>query len=292
MSLCRPLEQVLSREAQEQVAEERRRGETREWVEERAFRGDLATATFYVIQANVFCLTEEKGVVPAEVCLARVSLQAGVEEVRAAVAPLPQVHHEFLDHGPLPLGYRADCLANSRRTHRSQHSCARLPRIPLDLDIANGEYSSILADIRAFLGMEEQVGGVGCRDGAQESRPPPLYLLPAHRHQTAMVLAWLHARAGAATSPFLLYSLATLLFHLARVGREVGTEVPTEILAEVQLDRDVFLYTAGMACRSVLPAGSRSGAAVHMWLPAPIVRCVGAWCAVACWEYHESGPRG
>jgi len=217
-SYGRPLEQVLSREAQEQVAEERRRGETREWVEERAFRGDLATATFYVIQANVFCLTEEKGVVPAEVCLARVSLQAGVEEV----------HHEFLDHGPLPLGYRADCLANSRRTHR----------IPLDLDIANGEYSSILADIRAFLGMEEQ-----------ESRPPPLYLLPAHRHQTAMVLAWLHARAGAATSPFLLYSLATLLFHLARVGREVGTEVPTEILAEVQLDRDVFLYTAGMACR-------------------------------------------
>ena len=114
-----------------------------------------------------------------------------------------------------------------------------LPRIPLDLDIANSDYSSILAAIMAFLGMEDK-----------ESVAPPLYLLPSHRHQTALVLSWLQARAGTAT-PLPLYSLPTLLFHLARVGSEVGTEVPTEILAEVQLDRDVFLYTAGMACRSL-----------------------------------------
>ena len=37
---------------------------------------------------------------------------------------------------------------------------------------------------------------------------------------------------------------------MARVGKEIPgcVYVPTENLAEVQLDRDVFLYTVGMAC--------------------------------------------
>jgi hypothetical protein len=46
--------------------------EIKDWVEEACRAGELAKKEFYIIQANVFYLTEEKSVVPAEVCVARV----------------------------------------------------------------------------------------------------------------------------------------------------------------------------------------------------------------------------
>ena len=93
------------------------KGDVKDWVETGHQAGTLQDLNFYIIQANVFCLTEEKGVVPAEICLARVSLKDGVQEV----------YHRFIQPGPLPLGYRADCMANSAKTHH----------IPLQLDLAD-----------------------------------------------------------------------------------------------------------------------------------------------------------
>ena len=57
--------------------------EIKDWVEDAARSGQLVHSQFHIIQANVFCLTDEKGVVPAEICIARVSLVNGVEEVMA-----------------------------------------------------------------------------------------------------------------------------------------------------------------------------------------------------------------
>ena len=54
--------------------------------------------------SNVFCLTAEGGVVPAELSLARMSLRKGVEEV----------YHVFIEPGTLPKGYRTDCTENSK----------------------------------------------------------------------------------------------------------------------------------------------------------------------------------
>ena len=77
----------------------------------------------------MFCLTDEKGVVPAEISLARVSLANGVEEVATDShcvemhELLLQVYHELVHPGPLPLGYRADCIYNASKTHK----------IPLDM---------------------------------------------------------------------------------------------------------------------------------------------------------------
>ena len=76
----------------------------------------------------MFCLTDEGGVVPAEISLARVSLANGVEEV-ATDSPIQihklllQVYHQLIHPGPLPLGYRADCVYNASKTHK----------IPLDM---------------------------------------------------------------------------------------------------------------------------------------------------------------
>ena len=216
-SYGRPLEQLLTREAQEQAEAGSMEQEVRGWVEQTCKEGTLGQQQFYIIHANVFCLTEEKGVVPAELCLARVSLAGGVEEML----------HFMIAHGPLPLGYRADCLATSAKTHK----------IPLDLEGADADYPGILERIALFLG--------------SKMKSPPLYLLPKAKHQTRLVLDWLQEKsASGQVARLQLYSLPCLLFHLVRVGREVqgGLQVPTINIAEVQLDRDVFLYTPGVAC--------------------------------------------
>merc|ERR1712112_7613 len=82
---------------------------------------------------------------------------------------------------------------------------------------------------------------------------PPVYILPKFRLQTQKVLNWLQGKAEKDSNTLNinnLFSLPCLLFHVARVGKEIPgcVYVPTENLAEVQLDRDVFLYTVGMAC--------------------------------------------
>jgi len=220
-SYGRPLELLLTREAQEQAETSKMQEEIRGWVEDGARSGKLAQCQFYIIQANVFCLTDEKGVVPAEISLARVSLANGVEEV----------YHQLIHPGPLPLGYRADCIYNASKTHK----------IPLDLAGANQNYSSILAGITSFVGT------------SASGEAPLVYVLPKFRLQTQRVVNWLQEKAGQVSNNnlvFNLFSLPCLLFHLARVGKELPgcVYVPTENLAEVQLDRDVFLYTVGMAC--------------------------------------------
>jgi hypothetical protein len=200
--------------------------EIKDWVEEACRAGELSKKEFYIIHTNVFCLTEEKGVVPAEVCVARVTLAGGVQVVL----------REFIAHGDLPLGYRADCVANADKTHKIPLNLVRTPlnsNRPSGQECANSDHRGLLARLADLLG-----AGL-----------PPLYTLPRARRQAGLVLAWLQERAG--PGPALrLYSLPCLLFQLARVGGEVtgGTQVPTVSLAEVQLDRDWFLYTPGMAC--------------------------------------------
>jgi len=218
-SYGRPLEMLLSREAQEQAETLIMQEEIKGWVEDGARNGKLSHFHFYIIQANVFCLTDEGGVVPAEISLARVSLSSGVEEV----------YHELIHPGPLPLGYRADCIYNASKTHK----------IPLDMAGANQDYSSILAGITSFIGR------------TPSGQVPPVYILPKFRFQTQRVVNWLKEKANRVSDTLSnLFSLPCLLFHMARVGKEIPgcVYVPTEHLAEVQLDRDVFLYTVGMAC--------------------------------------------
>ena len=60
------------------------------------------------VQTGVFCLTAEGGVVPAELSIARISLRRGLQDM----------YHTFIEPGPIPKGYRADCYENSKATHK------------------------------------------------------------------------------------------------------------------------------------------------------------------------------
>ena len=85
----------------------------------------------YLFHTNIFCITAEGRVVPAEMSLARMSLRQGVEET----------YNVFIEPGPIPKGYRADCTENSNATQK----------IPLDLAMFNGNYQEIMEDVLEFL---------------------------------------------------------------------------------------------------------------------------------------------
>ena len=88
---------------------------------------------------------------------------------------------------------------------------------------------------------------------------PPLYCLPKLKMQNKMMLFWLLDRLQedlAVEVKFKMYSLRVLLYELAREEKKFtnaslslsslyfcDTRVPTISIAEVQLDRDMFIYT-------------------------------------------------
>ena len=232
-SYGRPLEQIVNRARQEGVEEENMKTDIKSKVDRSLMNQRVEDECFYLLHTNVFCLTAEGGVVPAELSLARMSLRKGVEEV----------YHVFIEPGTLPKGYRADCTENSKATHK----------IPLDLALFNGNYQQIVEDMLELLLALPDCGEL-----------PPLYCLPKYKRQNQLVLAWLLSRVQedlAVEVRFKLYSLPVLLYELAREENKstntslsmsslsvCDTKVPTISIAEVQLDRDTFIYTTGLFC--------------------------------------------
>jgi len=233
-SYGRPLDQLASRARQQEIELENMKTDIKVRVDKALMMGQLEADSFYLIHTNVFCLTAENGVVPAELSLVRMSLKKGVEEV----------YQVFIEPGTLPKGYRADCMENSNATHK----------IPLDLHLFNGNYLKIVEDILEFL-----LSQPGCQE------LPPLYCLPKYNKQNKLVLSWLLDKVPedlAEEVKFKLYSLPVLLYEVAREENKstdssssvsshssyYDTRVPTISLAEAQLDRDVYIYTPGLSC--------------------------------------------
>jgi len=232
-SYGRPLAQLANRSRQEGLELENMKMDIKSRVDRALMNQQLEDEVFYLLHTNVFCMTAEGGVVPAELSLARVSLRQGVEEV----------YQVFIEPGTLPKGYRADCTENSEATHK----------IPLDLALFNGNYQQILEDMLEFL-----LGHPDCME------LPPLYSLPKFKKQNVMVLGWLLDRVQCDLVEevnFKLYSLPILLYELAREENRStatslsmsslsgsDTRVPTISIAERQLDSDRFIYTPGLSC--------------------------------------------
>eukprot|EP00092_Neocalanus_flemingeri_P036322 GFUD01039544.1.p1 GENE.GFUD01039544.1~~GFUD01039544.1.p1 ORF type:complete len:425 (+),score=152.86 GFUD01039544.1:78-1352(+) len=232
-SYGRPLVQLVNRSRQKELELEKMKADIKSRVDRALMNHQLEDETFFLLHTNVFCLTAEGGVVPAELSLARVSLRKGVEEI----------YQEFIEPGTLPKGYRADCTENSASTHK----------IPLDLALFNGNYQQIVEEMLEFLLALPDSGEL-----------PPLYCLPKYKDQNQQVLAWLLDRVQtdlADEVAFKLYSLPVLLYELAREENRstdtslsmsslsgCDTKVPTISLAEAQLDRDMFIYTPGLSC--------------------------------------------
>ena len=80
-SYGRPLVHLVNRARQEGLKLENMKTDIKSKVDRALMNQQLEDETFYLLHTNVFCLTAEGGVVPAELSLARVSLRQGVEEI-------------------------------------------------------------------------------------------------------------------------------------------------------------------------------------------------------------------
>lgn len=218
-SFGRPLEDVLNREDREMAEIEKMKNSIVERINNALVAGNLETMPFYILHFNIFCVTEEGVPVPAEIAVARFTLKDGVKEI----------FHDLIDPGVIPTGYRADCMENSKATHQ----------IPLDLVHLNQNYHHIMDNLLKFLGLtyKSQV-------------MPPLYCHPKHSQTNSLCLHWLFKKIGFEDPiPFSLQQLPMLLYELVGVKKsQYDMVLPTINMAEVQLDRDVFLYTPGMGC--------------------------------------------
>ena len=77
----RPLEQIVNRgrARQEGIELENMKSDIKAKVDRALMNQKMGEECFYLLHTNVFSITTEGGVVPAEMSLARVSLRQGVE---------------------------------------------------------------------------------------------------------------------------------------------------------------------------------------------------------------------
>ena len=121
------MKQIVNSARQKGIEQENSKTDIKSKVDRALMNQKVENECFYT---NVFCLTAEGGVVPAELSLDRMSLTR-VEEVYQVV----------IEPGTLPKGYRAYCTENSKATHK----------IPLDLVLFSGNYQQIVEDMLEFL---------------------------------------------------------------------------------------------------------------------------------------------
>ena len=92
----------MYRARQEGIEQEKMKTDIKSKVDRALINQRVEDECLYLLHTNVFCLTAEGGVVPAELSLARMSLMKGVEEV----------YHGLIEPGTMPKGNRADCTEN------------------------------------------------------------------------------------------------------------------------------------------------------------------------------------
>jgi len=219
---------------EEELKLEEMKHEIKNIVELATCHQKLEEKVFCVLSTSVFCFTEEKEVVPAELSLARISLKEGIIDV----------YQVFIEPGTIPKGYRSDCMANSAATHK----------IPLDFNLFVGDYNKILEDILEMMLKDDTEDGL-----------PPLYCMPKLFSQNKLVLNWLIKKSRTTLieeDEFRLHSLPILLFEMTRENNKsldssfttlssmslIKNRVPTLAIAEAQLERDTFMYMPGMCC--------------------------------------------
>jgi len=225
--LGRPLAEIERRDRELRIQGENKIKAVENLVESAALGGTLETKEFFVIQTNVFVKTEEDPpfYVPAEISIAKFSLQGGVLDIYQA----------FTVPGDIPLGYKRLCLESSRDGHK----------IPLEVEHMEFDQTvykekviefkqtadeKILQDIPAFL------SGSGI-----------VFCMPEKISQCEGVLSTIAHRSNRVTPAIQILSLPELLFRLVKRSGE-GNVLPSTNMAEIELEKERFLYQAGLSC--------------------------------------------
>ncbi|XP_075233657.1 germ-plasm component protein maelstrom [Lycorma delicatula] len=185
----------------------------------------LRTKVFHVIHINYYCETDTRHFIPAEIAIAKFNLEDGIIDTL----------HRYVSPGNLPLGYRFIATEHINNTHKT----------PIDWDKGETDMNKLFNSIKSFIKPEGMTGEL-----------PPLYTMPENVNTNSSdkavkgVLKELCENHGEEPDLFRVYMLGKLFYELRNACNSDGKNMfPTQSIAESELEKDVFNYTRGIACK-------------------------------------------
>lgn len=195
-------------------------------VERAALGGTLESAQFNIIETNVFVkIPEDKIYVPAEISIAKFSLQEG----------LIKVYQAFPEAGKIPLGYKRQCMENSNKGHK----------IPLEKEAMEPMESQVEDNVEFKQTSDRKILG----DISNHlSGTDVVFCMPEMMPQCEGILRTIANRCSShIMSSVMFVPLPELLYMLANKSQE-GIMIPTPGVAERELESERFLYKSGLSC--------------------------------------------
>ncbi|CAH0625288.1 unnamed protein product [Chrysodeixis includens] len=178
----------------------------------------ITEVDFYIMDINAFCKTTDHYVI-GEFTVLRFNLRYGFRDF----------YHELVNPGRIPVGYASDIKLGS------QELGLKMP----DDDCEKSNYMQILANIIDYLKQEDH----------NAKSLPPLFTMPDKVAPVQDFILQMCAKAREDEFLFRVYKLDTMFFQLINQIRTHKHEgFPKESLALVQLKKDPFKYTPGLAC--------------------------------------------
>ena len=218
----RSLKDIKKRDEEERLLDQKKIQDVDDFISREA--ANLEDVSFFVIHTNIFFKSEmgkDAIFVPAEICLSRFSLRAGLTGVyQSFPAPDPP-------GSPIPAGEKRACMQQSDKI-----------QIPLQFEDPAGSTTEdlvVLREIRSFLAGTEMV-----------------FTMPDCEEQCSGVLDRIAQRSGQPGLGLRFLSLSRLLFNLKTVRCQTEEEAvancPSERIALRELERERFLYWPGLSC--------------------------------------------
>lgn len=191
-----------------------------EMIQTAVLNNELEKMQMHFIAVNYFCRTNSDLFIPAELAMARYSLEAGVQEKM----------HELINPGKLPLGMALEASQYSDETHE-------LPIPPNAL--GETDLDDVLRKILNFTDYNHK---------AQKHFP-----LITEEKQVPVVESILAqcCEDSKIEYQFLVVPLGEFFFHLKRATEKYGLDIctfPSKTVADILLKKDTYEYTSGIAC--------------------------------------------
>ncbi|XP_058805021.1 protein maelstrom-like [Phymastichus coffea] len=180
--------------------------------------------TFYVIHTNYAynrtLMNNEVEYYPAEICLARCSLQNGIEDV-----------YHVLISDVVMKGYRSDALIHSKETHQ----------IPIELPDGKNDYQEIFMNLCKFL-----------EPGRKNKTLPPLYTIMSKDdiyYPVKSILGKLSTASGEYEEYLCLYAFEDLFAAMYNAVLEQSGNFDFEsITAFREIKKDPYAYSHDLEC--------------------------------------------
>ncbi|EDS30325.1 maelstrom [Culex quinquefasciatus] len=217
----KPFSQVQAEAAKRRQLEEQIQKRIVEMIQTASANNALGELEVYFVSCNYFCVSLSGEYVPAELAIIKYSLNDGVmDSLNVLINPTD-----------LPLGMALDAKTHSSSTHQ-------LPVPPDALGEAN--YEKILRQILKFF-----------KNTSGSKVVPPIF---TWNKDIPMVDSILRGILEATDLDYVKFSILPLIdffYNLKLATEDYGLDIktfPSIHLAKALLEKDVYAYTAGIAC--------------------------------------------